>query len=141
MNGNITRDVVGDLLPAYFSGEASADTRALVEEFFAQDPEFERLARTDVDGLLGDVGASSDMEEIEMQAFRKTKKLLRLRSWILGFAIYCTFAPMTFYSSEKTGTVFLFADNPVAVAVLLGMAAVLWTGYALLRLRLRPSAA
>jgi anti-sigma factor RsiW len=141
MNGNITRDVVGDLLPAYFSGEASADTRALVEEFFAQDPEFERLARTDVDRLLGDVGASSDMEEIEMQAFRKTKKLLRLRSWILGFAIYCTFAPMTFYSSEKTGTVFLFADNPVAVAVLLGMAAVLWTGYALLRLRLRPSAA
>ena len=40
----ITRDVIYDLLPAYFANEVSADTRALIEEFFATDPEFGRMA-------------------------------------------------------------------------------------------------
>ncbi len=40
----LTRDVVVDLWPLYASGEASADTRALVEAFLEQEPELgERL--------------------------------------------------------------------------------------------------
>jgi heme/copper-type cytochrome/quinol oxidase subunit 4 len=42
---NVTRDVMNDLLPLYFSGEASAGTRALVEQYFREHPEFEREAR------------------------------------------------------------------------------------------------
>ena len=41
----ITRDVVTDLLPLYESGEASPDTRALVEAYFRPDPDFEQLAK------------------------------------------------------------------------------------------------
>jgi hypothetical protein len=33
---NVTRDVIYDLLPGYFSGDLSPDTRALVDEFLAQ---------------------------------------------------------------------------------------------------------
>ena len=40
----ITRDVMFDLLPAYFANEVSADTRALIDEFFTSDPEFGRMA-------------------------------------------------------------------------------------------------
>jgi hypothetical protein len=40
----ITREVIYDLLPAYFANEVSADTRTLVEEFLASDPEFGRMA-------------------------------------------------------------------------------------------------
>ena len=40
----ITRDVIYDLLPAYFANEVTADTRVLVEEFFESDPEFGRMA-------------------------------------------------------------------------------------------------
>ena len=40
----ITRDVIYDLLPAYFANEVTADTRALIEEFFGTDPEFGRMA-------------------------------------------------------------------------------------------------
>ena len=39
----ITRDVITDLLPVYLSGEASADTKALVELFLKDDPEFAKL--------------------------------------------------------------------------------------------------
>ena len=40
----VTREVIYDLLPAYFAGEVSDDTRVLVEEYFASDPEFGRMA-------------------------------------------------------------------------------------------------
>jgi hypothetical protein len=42
---HVTRDVIIDLLPAYFADEASADTRALVDEFFKADSEFAGMAR------------------------------------------------------------------------------------------------
>jgi hypothetical protein len=41
----ITRDVVTDLWPLYLSGEASPDTKALVDAFLAGDPEFARLLK------------------------------------------------------------------------------------------------
>jgi len=40
----VTRDVIYDLLPSYFAGDASDDTRALVEAYFESDPEFGRMA-------------------------------------------------------------------------------------------------
>ena len=41
----ITREVITDLWPVFLSGEASADTRALVEDFLQHDPEFARGIR------------------------------------------------------------------------------------------------
>ena len=42
---HVTRDVVSDLWPLYASGEASADTRALVDAFLAGDPAFAQSLR------------------------------------------------------------------------------------------------
>jgi len=53
----VTRDVITDLWPLYAAGEASADSRELIESFLRDDPEFsrtlhelerERLPRPDV---------------------------------------------------------------------------------------------
>jgi anti-sigma factor RsiW len=41
----VTRDVIYDLLPGYFASDVSADTRAMVEEYFDTDPEFARMAK------------------------------------------------------------------------------------------------
>ena len=38
MPDHVTRDVIADLWPVYRSGEASADTRRLVESYLAGDP-------------------------------------------------------------------------------------------------------
>lgn len=52
MNPLISRKVVMDLLPAYFSGEASAQTREIVETYLAGDPAFaERVRRDWVDAI------------------------------------------------------------------------------------------
>ena len=36
---NITRDIISDLYVLYSSGDATADSRKLVDEFLSQDPE------------------------------------------------------------------------------------------------------
>jgi anti-sigma factor RsiW len=41
----VTRDVILDLLPLYYSDEASPDTRMLVEQHLADDPDLARLAK------------------------------------------------------------------------------------------------
>ena len=42
---NVSRNVIHDLVPLYLADEASADTRALIEEFLAADPELAGQAR------------------------------------------------------------------------------------------------
>ena len=39
----VTKDMVRDLLPVYLAGEASADTRAVVEAFLAEDRELREI--------------------------------------------------------------------------------------------------
>jgi ferric-dicitrate binding protein FerR (iron transport regulator) len=74
----ITRDVIYDLLPAYFAGEVSADTRALIDEFLATDPEFARMTERfrrlfEERGLdAGDVAAERDrLERARSRAERR----------------------------------------------------------------------
>src|SRR5205814_4494726 len=45
---NVTREVVTDLLPIYFAGEASGDTKVLVEDYFRQDRSEERRVGKEV---------------------------------------------------------------------------------------------
>jgi hypothetical protein len=84
---NVTREVINDLWPVYAAGEASADTRALVEAFLRQDPGFA--------GLLQGCGEQSllrhDMPALppdrEAQALRRTKRLLHGWDWLLFMAM------------------------------------------------------
>jgi hypothetical protein len=84
---NVTREVISDLWPVYASGEASVDTRALVEDFLRQDPEFAGLLRgRGEEALLGhDVPRLAP--DREAQAFRRTKRLLHGWDWLLFLAI------------------------------------------------------
>ena len=41
----VSREVILDLLPLYFSDEASPDTRALIKEHLDRDPDLAQLAR------------------------------------------------------------------------------------------------
>ena len=41
----VTRDVILDLLPLYFAGQVSADSKTLVDEFLRTDPDFARMSQ------------------------------------------------------------------------------------------------
>jgi hypothetical protein len=90
----ITRDVITDLLPLYHSREASEDTRALVEDFFQQDPEFEQLSHQEQINLnvleLSSITAGNSAAQQEKETLMRVKRILRLRSILFGTALFCT---------------------------------------------------
>ena len=58
---NITRDVINDLLPVYLAGDASADTRALLEDYLRRDPALAADVRAQAEksaALLSSLGAA-----------------------------------------------------------------------------------
>jgi anti-sigma factor RsiW len=84
---NISPDVIIDLWPLYVAGEASAATRALVDEFLAQNPEFaSRLRDDDASKLLTPAPLSLEPDH-ELKTFVQTRQALYKRQWPLFFAI------------------------------------------------------
>lgn len=132
----LSRDVITDLLPLYSAGEASADTRALIEEFFRDNPDFARRAKSGGSGQFA--GAPAPQSELEMRTLARTKRQLRLRSLLLAFSIFFTLSPFSF-SFDNNGFAWVYARQPQQIAALLVFAAAGWAGYFWLRHRLRGS--
>jgi anti-sigma factor RsiW len=86
---NVTRDVVYDLLPGYFSGDLSPDTRVLVDEFLAQDPEFRRMMerfRT-VFGEARGAMPPSAARPAEKVTFERARSVMNQRSELRGYTL------------------------------------------------------
>ena len=122
----VTRDVVKDLLTIYLAGEASPDTRVLVEDWLRTDPELARQAEQ-ARGL--DLPVLPALPQtIEKRALDRTRRHLRWRSVLLGFTIYVTALPLsiTFNSAGFNGL--LIDDWPERIVVS-ALAIVLWVVY------------
>jgi anti-sigma factor RsiW len=81
---SITRPVIVDLWPSYVSGEASAETRALVEAYLRTDPEFARQLR---ENPLGAIAPPALPPDVETNAFARARRRLRGFPWLLHLAI------------------------------------------------------
>jgi ferric-dicitrate binding protein FerR (iron transport regulator) len=104
----ITRDVVNDLWPLVDGGEASADSRALVERYLAQDKEFSetlrRVAR--VAGALPQLRLSPEAERRLLDDAReRTRNRVLLAAAAIGvFGII--------FLAVIAGAVFLLVSRP-----------------------------
>jgi hypothetical protein len=88
----VTKDIVRDLLPAYLAGEASAETRAAVEAFLAQDAELREIVETAGKFSLPPLDAPVGLEG---RSLKQTRRLLGRKNFWLGFAlIFCLAAPI-----------------------------------------------
>ena len=83
----ITRDVILDLLPLYLAGEVSSDTRELVEQYMKSDPQLANIAKTSRAAELAEEIPIPLTEEDEMEAYKKTKRLIFLSTIILAAVI------------------------------------------------------
>lgn len=88
----ITRDIVCDLLPAYWSGEASPDTRAAVEAWLAQDPALALEARRQAEAFerLEEAPSDGPDSRLRLAALRRTRRILRVQRIL--FAVASTFS-------------------------------------------------
>jgi hypothetical protein len=85
---NVTRDVIIDLWAVYAAGEASSDTRAVVDAFLKQDPEFARLLQDAGAGDLRQPCAVGPSPDGEARALRRTKRLLHGWDWLFFPALF-----------------------------------------------------
>ena len=93
---NITRDVMTDMLPVYFSGEASEDTKRLMEEYFRANPDFERIARRAETPLeeLRSAAPILPAAETEKRDLEWVREELFRRRLAFGLALLFTLAPL-----------------------------------------------
>jgi hypothetical protein len=82
---NLPEDVIRDLLSVYYSGEASEDTRHLVEAYVAEHPDLDTpitLGRLKAFNLALHSSAAPD----ETIALKRAKRILRWQQVLLGIA-------------------------------------------------------
>jgi anti-sigma factor RsiW len=136
----ITRDVIIDLLPLYLAGEASADTRALLEEYLRDNPRFaaevrERAARSAA--LLGAGAAAQPPPDHETATLERVRRFNRYRTQLLGFTIAYGLIPFAFAFEGSRIRWVMLRDNPKQ-AIFFWIAALgCWIAYYLLGRRLR----
>jgi hypothetical protein len=134
----ITRDVIRDLIPLYQAGEASSDTKALVEEFLKQDPEFGRevseRTRMPFEALPVELPAEHEIKTLE-----RTKKMIRLRSWLMALAIFFTLLPFSMGVDTEKIRWSLWRDAPVLAGFSLVAAIGFWIAFYFMRRRLRAT--
>ena len=119
----ITSDVVRDLWVLYASGEASADTRKLVDEYLAGDPELARSLRDATANPLADCLAPLPANH-ERRTLDRVKRRLRGYPWLMQLAILFSCFAFGRIVSDTSWDV-----SPRNFLITAGIAGVLWIAF------------
>jgi anti-sigma factor RsiW len=124
----ITRNVINDLLPAYLAGDASADTRALLEEYLRSDPTMAADVRAQAEKsavLLGSLGATPARDD-EVATFEKIRRYNSHRNQFMAFGLAFALMPFAFGVSNGAISWLMLRDNPKQAALFLIASAYCW---------------
>ncbi len=105
MKAEVSRDVISDLWPLYRAGEASADSKRMIEAFLAEDGAFRAVldeSETISRGLPPEVSLSPDAE---LRLIAVARERIRTTAWLVGAAI----GAFVFVSLAFIGGALLFA--------------------------------
>jgi hypothetical protein len=139
----LEREVIIDLLPAYFSGEASAATRKLVEDFFRENPDFEKSARSAAVPLEGLKVAPHELDrEKEKLALERARMVTETRTSFFWLAVISTL--MLFLFRIQNGKIIWIVwsktgeNSDIRGPLFIAMAGFMWLFYAYARTRTSP---
>ena len=136
---NVSRDVIMDLLPLYLAGEASAGTRALLERYLRDNPDFatEMRAQAERSATLLSPASVPLAPDHEKAALERIRRFNRHRTHLLAFAIAWTLIPFSFAFIENRISWVMLRDSPKQ-AIMFWIAAIgCWLGYVVMGRRLR----
>ena len=120
----ITRDVVTDLWPLYLSGEASPDTRALVDAFLADDPEFARGLTENGSRSLLSCPLPDLPPDHEARTFARTRKNIRGIPYLSNLAVLFSCFAFGRILSDTSWDV-----SPRNFIITAAIAGILWIAY------------
>jgi anti-sigma factor RsiW len=128
----IDPEIIKDLLPLYRSGLASPASRRLVEAWLAEHS-------PDAADEAGIAPAGSD--EAVLRALDRARRLRRRLRWLFGLAIgltvFCASMEIRLEGGLPVSVRLLAVEMPLAFAPAIAAALACWTGYFVLRRRLR----
>ncbi|MEO5819435.1 MAG: hypothetical protein ABIT71_02950 [Vicinamibacteraceae bacterium] len=122
----LTEDVMNDLLAVYLAGDASADTRNLIEARAGRDPGFAAkiAAARAVD--LGGALPAAPPPDAELRALTRTRQAIFLRTLFFAAGVFFTLLPLSFRGGAN-GLEFLFLGRqPGLVWAFWSVAAASW---------------
>lgn len=126
----ITRDVINDLLPVYLAGDASADTRSLIDEYLQSDPALAADVRAHADkssALLETLGAaSSELADHEVATFDKIRRYNSYRNQFFAFGLALALMPFAFGFSHGEISWIMIRDSPKQAALFLIASGYCW---------------
>ena len=123
---SLSPDVMKDLLTLVLAGEASADTRRLVDTYAKEDAGYAALLRNGQDEPLN--LPSTPSKDVHMSALNMTRHYIFMRSLYLGLGIAFSLLPFAFIFNHD-GIVFLMMrDQPTAAAVFGAIGIASWIG-------------
>jgi hypothetical protein len=121
---HVPEEVILDLLPLYFTGEASAASTELVDSYFAAHPHFAKTMRA-VNSSPPYVPGNAAPNEGHA-AIRRVKNHMIWRSALIAIGIFCTLSPLTFIYANGQLVYFMWRDAPASAATYAGLAALAW---------------
>jgi anti-sigma factor RsiW len=139
----ISRNVILDLLPLYMAGEASEDTRKLLEQYLRDNPEFAATVRDRAEkttALLASIDSPAPPPDHEKVTLERVRRFNRHRTTLLAFCIGCTLMPFSFVFEDNSMRWMMLRDSPKQAAFFWMAALLCWLAYALMGRRLRPAA-
>ncbi len=129
---NVTRDVVADLWPLYEAGEASADTRKLVDEFLAGDHAFAETLR-----VKFPVGPPAPVvaPDAKLAALKRTRDLVHGNAWLRGLRLFALV--ITVFAIKRILDDTSWDVSPRVFIADAAIATIAWTAYGVLVNRYR----
>jgi hypothetical protein len=125
----LPREVMNDLLAVYLAGEASPETRALVEERARDDEDFAAALRVAARVEVRPA-AERPSADLEIRSLKMTREFVRLRSVFLGMAIFFSLLPLSFVYSTQAGFRWLVWDTSAGLGYAsLALAAASWVAW------------
>jgi anti-sigma factor RsiW len=139
---NVTQNVVTDLLPLYLAGEASDDTRALIEAYLKQNPTFAAEVREQAEKstALRDALRAVPSADHEKLTLQRVRRFNRRRANLLGVSIAMTLMPLAFGFDGSHIHWMMLRDQPGQALAFWIAAAGSWIAYYLTGRRLRTVA-
>ena len=127
---NVTREVIYDILPGYFAGEVSADTKRLVDEFLNADPEFAQMMERFRVVFRERPSSRDAAESRDTEAFERARAYLQkrseLRGYVVAFALAALFVPAVVLLAARPMNIGLWAMLAAFAATSLISAFQLW---------------
>ncbi|WP_286234245.1 hypothetical protein [Thalassotalea sediminis] len=142
---NIKQDVIIDLLPLYFDGNASDETQKLIEMYFEQHPTFAKSMKqmheqikNNIEEKIADSIQVNISPEQKLKTLQRTKVLLRVRATLFLTGILSLILPILFMVFVKESNAAEWAKY-VVTGILIVIMPATWVGYAYIRYRMRHS--